>query len=54
MNSNDTALWFVLVSLLNTSIGLSNVEKNSEQELRQIKIEEKLDKILEMLNNGKQ
>lgn len=41
-----------MVSLFNTSIGLSNVERNKDQEERQIRIENKIDKILEILNNG--
>lgn len=51
MNQNEW--WFALTTLFNTSIGLSNMQKNSEQELRQNRIEEKIDKILEILNNGK-
>ncbi|MGN1327373.1 MAG: hypothetical protein ACI4VQ_04815 [Clostridia bacterium] len=51
MNGNDYAWWFAVVSLFNTSLGLSNVEKNTEQEERQKRIEQKLDEILEMLRN---
>ena len=53
MNNNETTLWFALISLFNTSVGLSNVEKNIEEEKRQQRIEKKLDKILEFLD-GKQ
>lgn len=41
-----------MASLINTSIGLSNVEKNKDQEERKKRIESKLDKILEILDNG--
>lgn len=51
MNGNDYTWWFAVVSLFNTSIGLSNVERNTEQEERQMRIEKKLDKILEIINN---
>lgn len=51
MNGNDYAWWFAVISLFNTSIGLSNVERNTEQEERQIRIEKKLDEILEIIRN---
>lgn len=41
-----------MVATFNTSLGLNNINKNTEQEKRQIRIEEKLDKILEKLENG--
>lgn len=41
-----------MLALCNTSLGLSNIEKNTEQEERQKRIENKLDRILEMLQNG--
>lgn len=37
--------------LFNTDIGLSNIEKNTEAAERAKRIEQKLDKLLEMLNN---
>ncbi len=37
MGDNDYAWWFAMASLINTSIGLSNVEKNKDQEERQKK-----------------
>lgn len=52
MNDNDYAWWFAMASLINTSIGLSNVERNKDQEKRQKRIESKLDKILGILDNG--
>lgn len=51
MSNNDFNLWFAIVALFNTSLGLSNIEKNTEQENRQKRIEEKIDKILEMLED---
>ena len=51
MNS-DFNMWFAIVALCNTSIGLSNIERNLEQEERQKRIESKLDKIMDNLNNG--
>lgn len=50
--NNDFNWWFAMMALCNTSIGLSNMEKNTEQEERQIRIENKIDKILEILNDG--
>lgn len=38
--------------ICSTSIGLSNASKNEEQEIREKRIEQKLDKLLEMMNNG--
>lgn len=52
MNNTDFNWWFAMVALFNTSLGLSNMEKNTEQQERQKRIESKLDKILEMLDNG--
>lgn len=50
--NNDFNWWFAMLALCNTSLGLSNIEKNTEQEERQKRIENKLDRILEMLQNG--
>lgn len=50
--NNDFNWWFAMLALCNTSLGLSNIEKNTEQEERQKRIENKLDRILEMLRNG--
>ena len=49
---NDMNWWFAMATLCNTTIGLSNIEKNTEQEERQKRIEDKLDKILKILDNG--
>ena len=40
--NNDFNWWFAMMTLCNTSIGLSNIEKNTEQEERQIRIENKI------------
>lgn len=50
--NNDYTFWFAFMSLFNTSLGLTNVEKNTEQYERQKRIEEKLDKLLEMINKN--
>lgn len=41
---------FLILAIFNTEMGLKNTEKNQEQLSRQIRIEEKLDKILEILS----
>lgn len=41
--------FFVQLALFNTSLGLANFEKNSSQEEMQERIEQKLDRILQML-----
>lgn len=50
MNNNDFTWFFIFMSLFNTNLGITNVEKNDEQYKRQIRIEKKLDLILEKLN----
>lgn len=50
--NNDFNWWFAMVATFNTSLGLTNMEKNTEQETRQKRIENKLDRILEILENG--
>lgn len=52
MNNNDVAWWFAILGLYNTQIGLSNISKNEEQEQRQIRIEQKIDKILKLLGDN--
>ena len=52
MNDNFT-MFFITMSLLNFSIGVSNLEKNQIEEQRQLEIEEKLNKILRLLEDGK-
>lgn len=49
--NNDMNWWFAMATLCNTTIGLSNMERNVQQEEKQKQIEQKLDKILEILNN---
>lgn len=49
MNNNDYTWFFIIMALFNTNLGLTNVEKNDSQELRQKRIEEKLDRLIELL-----
>jgi hypothetical protein len=51
MNNNDYTWWFAMLGISSLSIGLSNTSKNDEQVATQKRIEEKLDKLLEMINN---
>ena len=51
MGNNDYTWYFLFMSLFNTNLGMSNLEKNEEQYLRQIRIEEKLDKLLNILGD---
>ena len=46
MNNNDFTMFFITMSLINFSIGISNSDKNDE-------IKNKLNKILELLNERK-
>lgn len=41
---------FLILAIFNTEMGLKNTEKNKEQLDRQVRIEEKLDRILEILS----
>ena len=50
MNNNDYTLFFIMMALLNTNIGLNNGTKNKEQVEQNKLILEKIDKILEKLN----
>lgn len=52
MGSNDWTFFFVVMSLYNTSLGLSNISKNTEQEIQQDRIEKKLDKIINILEDN--
>ena len=52
MNNNNFTMFFITMSLINFSIGMSNMEKNNMQEQRQKEIENKINKILELLENG--
>jgi hypothetical protein len=49
--NNDYVWWFAMLGICSTSIGLSNASKNEEQVETQKRIEQKLDKLLEMMNN---
>lgn len=49
MGNNDWTLFFVIMSIFNTSLGLSNIDKNTEQEIKQDRIEQKLDRIINIL-----
>ena len=49
MNNNDFTWFFIFMSLFNTNLGMTNVEKNASQEARQKRIEEKLDYLINLL-----
>lgn len=49
MGNNDYTWFFIFMSLFNTNLGLTNVEKNNEQYERQIRIEQKLDNLINLL-----
>lgn len=49
MGNNDFTWFFIFMSLFNTNLGMTNVEKNDEQYNRQIRIEEKIDKLINLL-----
>lgn len=51
MNNNDFTWFFIVMTLFNSNLGISNLGKNEEQEERQKRIEQKLDKLLEILDN---
>lgn len=51
MNNNDYTWYFIIMSILNTNIGLSNVSKNQYQADMQNEINKKLDKILSILGD---
>ena len=51
MFGSDFTSWFVLMTLINFDINMSNFNRNQEETERQKRIEKKLDKLLEMLNN---
>ena len=50
MGNNDYTWFFIIMSLFNTNLGMTNVEKNKEQYIAQKRIEQKIDKILEILS----
>lgn len=49
MGNNDYTWFFIIMSLFNTNLGMTNIEKNTIQEERQIRIEQKLDKLINLL-----
>ena len=51
MGNSDYTWYFLFMSLFNTNIGLTNMEKNNEQYERQIRIEQKLDKLINLLGD---
>ena len=51
MGNNDFTWFFIFMSLFNTNLGLTNIEKNTEQYERQIRIEQKLDKLINLLED---
>jgi hypothetical protein len=51
MGNNDYTWWFAMLGISSLSIGLSNTSKNDEQVETQRRIEQKLDKLLEMMNS---
>ena len=50
---NGMNTWFALMSLINFQLNTANHERNIEETERQKRIEQKLDKLLEMLEDGK-
>ena len=49
--NNDYTYWFIFMSLFNTSLGLNNLGKNETQDAKQQEILDKLNRILEKLND---
>lgn len=52
-NISEMERIFLFISLFNTALGLSNKEENNKQIERQKRIEEKLDRVLEILEKEK-
>ena len=50
MNNNDYLWFFIVSTVINTDIAIYNSKKNIEQDSQTKEILEKLDKILELLN----
>lgn len=44
--------WFATLTLFNMMIGLTNAEKNKQQQIKQESIEQKLDLIIELLERN--
>ena len=53
MNDNNFTMFFVMMALINFSIGIDNNEKNTKHEQKQLEIDNKLNKILELLDGRK-
>jgi hypothetical protein len=51
MNNSDYTWFFIIMTLFNSSLGISNTEKNTAQEEKQKVIEQKIDRILEILED---
>ena len=49
--NNGVSSWFALMTLINFELNTSNLKRNEEETARQKRIEAKLDKLLEMLQN---
>lgn len=49
-NTNDWTWFFIVSTLLNTNLGIYNSSKNQEQDRQNQEILDKLDLILEKLN----
>ena len=50
MNNTDYTTFFIFMSLFNSSLGMTNMSRNEIQEKQNQEIIDKLDKILEILN----
>ena len=50
MNNNDYTWFFIIMSVINTNLGLYNSSKNEEQDKQNKEILNKLNTILEKLN----
>ena len=47
--NNDYVWFFIITSLINTNLGLYNTSKNTEQNIQNKEMLDKLDKIMEKL-----
>ena len=52
MNNQDYTFWFAMMSLFNTNLSLSNLDRNNEQYERVKRVEQKLDKLLELMDKN--
>ena len=51
-DGNSISSWFALMTMINFQLNMDNHKRNEEEVARQKRIEEKLDKLLEMLQDG--